>query len=469
MRWLVFVATTAGALFVLTVLAGALGEVVAPGRHGGFPIFPTLFVLCALTLFLGIPAAYLVAIVKHRLYDLDVVIRRTVVLGLLAVFITAVYAAVVALASQLFTSTTSSFLAAAVLAVAFQPARERVTRLADRVVYGKRATPYEVLAEFSGRVSESYSVEEVLPRMAQVVTAATGAEGATIWLAVGAALRPATTWPVDGSAPEALPGDAAEVRDRGELLGAISVRLPATDPMDPQKQRLIADLAAQAGLVLRNVRLLEELKESRRRLVDAQDEERRRLQRALADGTERQLADIRTQLASAGSMLRERTDEGVSALGTLQSRAAAVLDDLRELARGIYPPLLADRGLREALSAQAHKLTAPTTVDVHGIGRYPPEVEATVYFCALEALQNVAKYANASAVALHLEGRDGELAFVIEDDGRGFDISSTGYGSGLQGMADRLDAIGGRLVVRSEPGRGTGISGMVPVLQPEGA
>src|SRR5207253_7209290 len=114
-----------------------------------------------------------------------------------------------------------------------------------------------------------------------------------------------------------------------------------------------------------------------------------------------------------------------------------------DLARGIYPPLLADKGLAAALEAQARKAAVATTVDVDGIGRYPQEVEAAVYFCALEALQNVAKYAEASSASVRLTQRDGDLVFQIEDDGRGFDAAVAGRGSGLQGMADRLDAIGG--------------------------
>ena len=139
------------------------------------------------------------------------------------------------------------------------------------------------------------------------------------------------------------------------------------------------------------------------------------------------------------------------------------LDDLRDLARGIYPPLLADKGLAAALEAQARKAAVATTVDVDGIGRYPQEVEAAVYFCALEALQNVAKYAEASSASVRLTQRDGDLVFQIEDDGRGFDAAVAGRGSGLQGMADRLDAIGGTLTVRSTVGEGTLVSGSIGV------
>src|SRR5207247_109272 len=148
-------------------------------------------------------------------------------------------------------------------------------------------------------------------------------------------------------------------------------------------------------------------------------------------------------------------------LAKLGSQSNAALEDLRDLARGIYPPLLADKGLTAALEAQARKAAVRTTVESNGIGRYAQDVEAAVYFCTLEALNNVVKYANASAAVVRLEHTNGDLTFTVDDDGRGFDPAVVGYGTGLQGMADRLDAIGGALSVLSEPGSGTRIEGRV--------
>jgi signal transduction histidine kinase len=143
------------------------------------------------------------------------------------------------------------------------------------------------------------------------------------------------------------------------------------------------------------------------------------------------------------------------------------LDDLRNLARGIYPPLLADKGLPAALEAQGRKATVETRIEPDGIGRYPREVEAAVYFCALEAMQNVAKYAAARSTVVRLSDRDGVLTFEIQDDGRGFDPDMTTYGTGVQGMADRMDAIGGRLDVRSSPGGGTLVRGTIQLTGTE--
>jgi signal transduction histidine kinase len=429
---------------------------------------------------LGTPIACGIAILKYRLFDLDVVVRKTVVFGLLAAFITALYALVVGGIGAIVgakSSTVLSFAAAALMAVAFQPARDRARRLADRLAYGKRATPYEVLAEFSERMSESYATEDVLPRMAEILRAGTGASSAGVWLRVGDTLRPEAA-AGDPSAREAstivrdalpdLVGEhAVEVRHHGELLGALSVRMPPSDPMDPAKDKLVRDLAAQAGLVLRNVRLIEELRASRQRLVAAQDEERRKIERNLHDGAQQQLVALSVKLRLTEQLAERDPAKAKDMLAGLQSDTSEALENLRDLARGIYPPLLADKGLAAALEAQARKSAVPTTVESTDVDRYAPEVEATIYFCTLEALQNVAKYAAATRAQIRLGRKDGHVTFEVEDDGEGFDAQSTGYGTGLRGMADRLDAIGGSLDVRSAPGRGTTILGRVPITTRE--
>jgi signal transduction histidine kinase len=468
-RWLAFV----GVAFLVEVLVGivlniAFGDVDAIGN--------ALFIVWSVTLLLGIPFACSIAILKYRLYDLDVVVRKAVVFGAMAIFIAIVYAAIVGGAGALVGSASGpvlSFAAAATLAVLFQPARERAHRLADKLVYGKRATPYEVLAEFSGRVGEAYATEDVLPRMAQLLVDGTGAASGTVWLRVGAQLRPEASWPAGtGSAPVALAGDslpslagehATEVRDRGELLGALTVVMPAADPMDPTKEKLVRDLAGQAGLVLRNVRLIEELRASRQRLVAAQDEERRKLERNLHDGAQQQLVAISVQLKLLEQLAGRDAEKERELASRLQQAASDAIEELREIARGIYPPLLADQGLAAALESQARKAAVPTTIETAGIGRYTREVEAAVYFSALEALTNVAKYANASRAVVRLSRSNGHLRLEVHDDGVGFDPSATGYGTGLQGMADRLAAVGGDVVVESSPGSGTTVSGRVPV------
>ena len=195
----------------------------------------------------------------------------------------------------------------------------------------------------------------------------------------------------------------------------------------------------------------------------AQDKERRKLERNIHDGAQQQLVALAMKANLARSLVgRDQVKEG-ALLDQLRSDAQDALDNLRDLARGIYPPLLADQGLVAALASQARKSAIPVSVQADGIGRFAEDAEAAVYFCTLEALQNVAKYAQATAATVRLQQQDGDLAFDITDDGIGFDPAARGYGTGMQGMADRLAALGGELTVRSSPGAGTTVMGRVPV------
>jgi signal transduction histidine kinase len=464
LRWLAFVGAVAGMLALLAFVLpeGAISNIS--------------FGLLAITVALGVPLAYAVAIFKYRLYELDVVIKKTVVFGVLALFITLVYAGVVGGVGTLVGSrvnTELSFAAATILAIAFQPARDRARRLADRLVYGKRASPYEVLTEFSSHVGESYATDDVLPRMARILGEGTGASRARVWLRVGAELRAEASWPA-GSEPETLPvngddlpvfeaGHAFEVRNQGELLGALSVEMPASDPMNPANAKLVSDLASQAGLVLKNVRLIEELRASRQRLVAAQDEERRKIERNLHDGAQQQLVALAIKVRLAKSIGTKDPARAGELLDDVERQAAEALEELRDLARGVYPPLLADQGLVAALRAQARRAVLPVEIDSDGIGRYPQEVEAAAYFCCLEALQNVAKYADASSAAINLKEGPGHLVFSVSDDGKGFDPASTPLGTGLQGMADRLAVLGGTLELASSSDGGTNVTGRIPL------
>jgi signal transduction histidine kinase len=238
----------------------------------------------------------------------------------------------------------------------------------------------------------------------------------------------------------------------------------ASDPLGPDRERLVEDVATQTALVLANVRLIEELRESRRRIVSAQDERAKALERNLHDGAQQQLVALAVKQRLAGSLVERDPAQAKAMLDDIQVQTQEALETLRDLARGIYPPLLADKGLGAALEGQARKAALPVQVETEGIGRYPREVEAAVYFCCLEALQNVAKYADASRAVVRLAGDDGVLRFEVHDDGTGFDPGSTSFGSGLQGMADRLDAIRGSLGVHSVPGEGTTIIGTVPAV-----
>jgi signal transduction histidine kinase len=482
-RWLAAAAAVVAVLYAITMFMTLTADA---SWEGGYEGVVSILQNVAVISFALVPISIAVAVLRHRLYDVNVVIRKAVVVAAIAVFFTIVYTAIVGGIGALVearATTTLSFIAAAIVALLFQPALARARRIADRLVYGTRATPYELLAEFSDRVAETYADDEVLPRMARVVGEGIGAARADVWLRTGDRVRVSASWPGDVDHPETVPLDrdgglpelpgadaAFSVEHRGELLGALAVAMPANDPMDEAKAKLVADLAAQAGLVLRNVRLtedlrarLEDLKRAQKRLVAAQDEERRKLERNIHDGAQQQLVALAVRLRLARSLVGRDPEGAEAMLADLQTQATETLEDLRDLARGIYPPLLADQGLRAALEAQARKSVVPVELVPDGVARYPQEVEAAVYFSVLEALQNVAKYAGASRVEVRLDPSDGQLRFEVTDDGRGFDSTEATFGTGLQGIADRLDAIGGRLEVRSAPGGGTTVTGLIPL------
>jgi signal transduction histidine kinase len=255
---------------------------------------------------------------------------------------------------------------------------------------------------------------------------------------------------------------AADIRHDGELLGALTLTKPPNEPLTPAEEKLVSDLAAQAGLILLNFRLIEDLRASRQRLVAAQDEERRRLERNLHDGAQQQLVALAVQLRLARSLASRDPEKADSVLDGLEEAIGSALEELRDLARGIYPPLLADQGLVAALTAHVRRVSVPVAVQADAIGRFPQEVEAAVYFCVLEGLQNVSKYAAASHATVRVQQDEEGLSFAVMDDGRGFDATRTPHGMGLQNMEDRLAALGGALHVRSRPGEGTTIEGWIP-------
>jgi signal transduction histidine kinase len=424
-------------------------------------------------------AAIAIAILRYRLYDIDVIIGKTVVYGGLAAFISVVYVALVVVIGAFVGATEGlALLATAIVAIAFQPARARAQSFANRLVYGQRATPYEVLSAFSERIGETEASENLLPRMARILADGTGATDAVVWLRADAELHPVASWPENyqpGVAPtlvrgELVPTDGGTttvpVRHQGELLGALTLTKPPNETLTPTERRLVADLAGQAGLVLRNVRLIEDLRASRQRLVAAQDEERVRLERNLHDGAQQQLVALAVKQRLVESVFERDPVKARELMGEVQAQTTEALETLRELARGIYPPILADRGLKAALEAQIRRAAVPIELEADVSNRYPREIEAAVYFSCLEALQNVAKYANASRTVVRLKDAPEWLTFTVADDGVGFDTAKTSFGTGLMGIRDRLEALGGTVEVRSRPGSGTNLSGRLPVPGP---
>jgi signal transduction histidine kinase len=469
------------------MLAGAVTLVWfgLPLEHGsGGPIDAVQGLILML-----IPVSIGIAILQYRLYDIDIVIRKTIVVAVLAVFISGVYVAiVVGLGAIVSESLGLRIAATALVAIAFEPVRSRANRLANRFVYGRRATPYEVLARFGERVGETYASDDVLPRVARVIAEGTSAERSEVWLRLGDELRltaswplgadGATTWPIDGDTVPPISGDhVAAVRHRGELLGAITVTKPAAEPLTTGEAELVDRLADQAGLVLANARLtadLEarlnqiavqaaELRASRQRIVAAQDEERRKLERNIHDGAQQHLVALAVKLRLAKATIGTDPERGRRMLTEIRGEIDAALDTLRSLSLGIYPPLLEDQGLAAALAAQYVRGDLPVRLDADGLGRYPIDIEAAVYFSALEALQNAAKYARAARIVITLREEAGALAFTVADDGVGFEPAAGTSGTGLDGIRDRLAVLGGDATVESRPGGGTTVAGRVPL------
>ncbi len=408
--------------------------------------------------------------------------RLAVLAGLVA-FVAAVYALVV-LGGGALTGTLSSpspvltVLATAVVAVGFEPARGRLERHFARWLPGGVRSPYDVLSRFTETVTSGYAGDDVPVRIAKVLADGTGARWAQVWLVVHGRLSLAATWPpaadADGDPPRAeAPRPATPtlpVRHGGELLAVLRVREREHRPLTAVEQRLFAGLAAQAGLVLRQVRLraelanrLEELSErarelqaSRERLVEAQDEERRRLERDIHDSAQQHLVALTMNLRLAETLVERAPERAADVLAKQSAAAREAIATLVDLSRGIYPRALVAEGLVPALRAATSGSAVSVRLSAGDVPRLAGDVEAALYFCTLEALQNAAKHAGATVVDVDVRSLpDGSVRVCVVDDGHGFVVDATGAGVGLANMRDRIDAVGGTLRLSSQPGAGT--------------
>lgn len=466
LRWLAVVAVLAAAFLVIAIAAGVLGI-----DRIGDP-FGVAFLLL---LIIGLPMSAAIALLKHHLYGIEVVANRSIVYSSVAAVVTAIYAIVVGSVGAAAghgdrPNVYGAVAATVVAAVVFQPVRRRAQRLADRLIYGDRASPYELVATFSERL-DAASLQEVLPRMTALIAEGTGAQRVRIWLRNVTELRAVWVWPSNGESPSPMRLDGGElpsfddpafaVRHGGDLLGAITVGMPPQEPMTPATERLLVDLSAQAGLVLRNVALVEELQRSRQRLVTSQDEARRRLERDLHDGAQQRLVTLSMDLRMARARAGESGDvELTTRLDAADQELAQSLAELRELARGIHPAILTQNGVGAALRSLSERSAVPVELRSVPEGRFSPDVEATTYFIVSEALANVAKHAAASCAWVAVEDEGDRLAIEVRDDGVGG--ATMNGGSGLRGLADRVEAVGGRIDVRSEPGVGSTVHAEIP-------
>ena len=434
-----------------------------------------------------IPLAVGIAIMRYRLYEIDRIISRSVTYGLLAVFIGGVYVAIVVGLGALLGGDTGfglSIAATALVAIAFQPVRRRVAQWANRIVYGERATPHEILVRFSHRSSE-LSDDELIEQTPKLIVDGTGAATAALWVRSAEGFRTASTWPTGGTTRfvDGVEGFVDPEADRswpvlhdGELLGGISLTKEPGETVTTAEAALLADLASGLGLALRNTRLTAELRRqvaeleaSRERVLLAADAARRDLENTLDSGPQQQLVALKVKLGPTRKRAEQLGATKTAALlGQLELQAGEAITAVREFARGIYPPLLEAEGLAVAIGQQTRSSALAVSVRGDGIDRYPREVESAVYFTVLEALQNTAKYANASSATVSIAAVNGTLEFEIADDGQGFDTTAVAPGTGLNGMADRLDTVGGSFTVISVPGGGTTIAGRVPTTMRAG-
>lgn len=470
MKWFFYgFALMLGIWLVLFVLENVLGKVPEP--------LDTLLFGASV---LALPAGIAVAILRFRLYEIDVVINKTVVYGALAGFIGAVYVGVVVGIGALIGAGDKpnlglSLAATAIVAIAFQPVRQRVQRFANKLVYGERVTPYEAVTSFSHRMAESLSLDQVLPQMAEAAAKGVGGTRARAKLFLHGGSEQVVTWPVDSS--ENSFDLELDVIHQGEQVGEISVAKAPGEQISRGEEKLLQDLASQAGLAMRNLRLtgelqqrLVELQESRKRIVAAQDQERRRMERDIHDGAQQQLVAMAVKLGLARGMIGKDQQRANQILDELKTGAQDAVESVRDLARGLFPQILTDRGLVEALQSHVDKMAIDALIrdGLHG-ARFDLEVEAGVYFCIREAAQNASKHAPGGRITIDLSTQNADLCFAVKDEGSGFAPPREGAGSGLQNMRDRVEALGGLFEIVSSPETGTSVTGRLPATRLAGS
>jgi signal transduction histidine kinase len=425
-----------------------------------------------------VPAGLALGIVMHRGLDIDDVIRRSVVYGALWTVIAVAYVVVaaafgVALGQRV--PLALAVLLAIVATLLFQPARRRLEKFADRAVFGPRLTGYELISQLGLRLQSTFATEDVAGNVAGAVQAGLGAS----WVRVVLERPERTTVATAGTDP----GSAAAVALSAPLLhsekaiGVIECGPKREGRYNVADQELLKTLGRQAALAIRNSQLaaelsqnVEELAASRARLVQAEELERRRLERDLHDGVQQELVGVLARLGLARNQLRRDRDLAESTLREAQVDAQKALEGLQELARGIHPAILTDRGLVEAVEERATRMPLPVEVHANGLGggaRFPLEMEGAAYFFVSEGLANIVKYAAASRAFVRFHTEPGQLVVEVQDDGRGFDPVTISK-SGLRGLEDRISALGGRVEVISGPGRGTELRAFLPVKKATG-
>jgi signal transduction histidine kinase len=453
MRWLVGTAMLAGSVtlvgwFVPEIL---LGEGL-PTEWIGLP---------GLAFVIGLA----VATTRYRLFDLDVVLNRGLVYGLLTVSVVTLYLFVVAVTAEVMrgeATTPAAIIATAAVAVAVNPFRVLLQRGVDRMMYGDREDPYSALSRLGQRLEDAGGVDRLLPAVAEDIVDALRVPYVVIELA-------ATSRPVEaGRRPRWFTDDMAlelPLVDRGEPIGQllVSPRTP-TEPFSRADRRLIDDLTRRVSAAARELSLRSDLQRSRERLVLAQEEERRRLRRALHDELGPAIAGLGLQTEAARRLVATDPPAASDALATVRDGTQGLVADIRRLAYDLRPPALDELGLAGALRqfAQSIERLQVSVTAVENLGELPAAVEAAAYRIAVEAVTNSVRHAQASRCSVDLGAVDGALEVRIADDGQGLP-ADVHAGVGMSAMRERAAELGGNVQVESRSGGGTTVVALLPI------
>ncbi|CAN5839426.1 hypothetical protein BH23ACT12_BH23ACT12_09000 [soil metagenome] len=423
--------------------------------------------MLALTAFAFIPAAIGMAIIRHRLFDIDLLVNRSLVYGLLTAGVIAVYTATVtALGNTLGErGQTSALVATGLVALLFQPARERLQKAVDRMLYGDRGDPYAALAGLARRLEGNVEPDAVLPCVVQTIAQSLRLPYAAIQLCDGEEFR--TIAQVGRSAGKTVP---LTLTHQGRTVGRLLLApAGAEETFTAGERRLIEDLARQAGIAVYAVRLNDELKRSRERLVLAREEERRRLHRELHDGLGPSLAGLALQADVARDLIRRDPDKAEAMLGELKDQIASSVPEIRRLVYGLRPPALDELGLVAALQQQADQLSSngrsgsfTATVEAEQpLAALPAATEVAAYRIVTEAITNAARHAGAHTCRVRLT-MNGALEILVVDDGCGLPDGPQS-GTGLRSMKERAAELGGQCAVGRRPEGGTEVRARLPM------
>ncbi len=465
-----------------------------------------------------LPVAIAAGTVPRLLSRIDRILTHTVSLTGLTALIVAAYLLALAAFGRRPTGSERSLLffsmaAAAGASLAYNPSRAWLSDRANRVIYGERISPDEALRTWSSRLSRAIPLDELLLQLAETLRKSMQLKTAQIWTGtdghyeVAAMVPSRPVSPLTVGAKEQgvvsragvsggtwldiwLPGlvsptasvatRVAPIAHSGELLGLIVCeRNVDAAAFTEENDRVLTELARQVGLALHNVQLdtalqaslnelrqtNDELRASRVRIVAAGDTERRKLERNLHDGAQQHLVALAVKLRLAKDAVVDDPADAEAMIDEIRGNLQEAIAELRSLAHGIFPPLLVSGGLAEALPAAASRAALPTFAEVK-VGRHAQDLEAAIYFCCMEALQNAGKHAGETASGMVKVWEDKTtLHWEVSDDGAGFDLAhGAGDGHGFVNMRDRMGAFGGTVSVASMPGKGTSIHGVVPLV-----